>query len=289
MADARSIKRRIKTAKNIAQITQAMEMVAASKMRKAQEQTTMSRPYSSNLNGAVKEIAKKVDTNKHKFLTKGEGEKTLIVLIGPGKGLCGSLISNLQREVMEFKGTHNKDLASIAVGRKAKDISLRLGLNLVAEFPIGLNQPTYELIVPISKIVSDEYIKGNYQKVFVVFTEFVNTLTQRPLVKELLPIEKEEEAKEIVSNVFSEYVFEPNSDSVLESLFPHYVEMELYQLLLEAYASEQSARMMAMKNATDNAKDIMDELTLSYNKIRQSMITNEIADIATASMVIGAN
>jgi F-type H+-transporting ATPase subunit gamma len=288
MADARSIKRRIKTAKNIAQITQAMEMVAASKMRKAQEQTTMSRPYSSNLNIAVKEIAKKVESNQHKFLNSEEGKNTLIVLIGPGKGLCGSLISNLQREVILFKETNSKKIASIAVGRKAKDITLRLGLDLVAEFPIGLNQPTYELIVPISKIVSDEYIKGNYQKVYVVFTEFVNTLSQRPLTKQLLPIEKDEE-KETINNVFSEYIFEPNSDAILESLFPHYVEMQLYQLLLEAYASEQSARMMAMKNATDNAKDIMDELTLSYNKIRQSMITNEIADIATASMVIGAN
>lgn len=290
MADARSIKRRIRTARNIAQITQAMEMVAASKMRKAQEQATATRPYSANLYSVVNDIAKRAEPGKHKYLTSSENvSHRLLVLIGPDKGLCGGLVSNLSREVLAFENTNGSRLSILAVGRKAKDVAIRLGANLVAEFTIGLSQPKYEAIVPVAKFIADGFVSGSYQEVFVGFTEFINTMTQTPALRKLLPIEKQISPQNAQEDLYGEYLFEPNMDSVLDSLLPHYIEMQLYQLLLEAYASEQSARMMAMKNATDNAKDIMDELTLSYNKVRQQIITDEIADIATASMVVGKN
>ena len=289
MADARSIKRRIRTAKNIAQITQAMEMVAASKMRRAQGQTTATRPYSTKLYEAVNNIALKVDSGKHKYLTLPDKvTNRLLVLIGPDKGLCGGLVTSLAREVLVFEKIDGRELSILAIGKKAKDTAIRLGIDLIAEFPIGFTQPKYEFIVPIAKIVADCFTRGDYQEVVVSFTEFVNTMTQNPAIRKLLPIERKV-SPENEQDRFSEYLFEPNIDSILENLLPHYLEMQLYQLLLEAYASEQSARMIAMKNATDNAKDIMDELTLSYNKVRQQIITNEIADIATANIVISSS
>lgn len=286
MADARSIKRRIRTSRNIAQITQAMEMVAASKMRRAQDQTTATRPYSSNLYAIVSDLAQRVESGKNKFLSPPkEIINCLLVLIGPDKGLCGGLVSNLSREVFSFEDLENKKISILAIGKKARDITLRSGIDLIADFPIGLSQPKYEIIVPVAKIITDGFLNGNYQEVFVGFTEFINTMTQRPGIRKLLPVEKPISDGNL-NDAYKEYLFEPNIDSILNSLIPHYLEMQLYQLLLEAFASEQSARMMAMKNATDNAKDIMQELTLSYNKVRQQIITNEIADIATASLVI---
>lgn len=287
MADARSIKRRIRTAKNIAQITQAMGMVAASKMRRAQEQTTATRPYSSNLYAVMNDIAKRVEPGKHKYLASPERVTShLLVLIGPDKGLCGGLISNLAREILVSENASKSELKILAIGRKAKDLAIRFGIKLIAEFPMGLAQPKYEAVISVAKIISEGFIKEEYQEVLVGFTEFVNTMVQRPVIHKLLPIEKQVPESSNEQDTYGEYLFEPNIDKVLDSLLPHYIEMQLYQLLLEAYASEQGARMMAMKNATDNARDIMDELTLSYNKIRQQIITNEIADIATASMVI---
>jgi len=263
-------------------------MVAASKMKKAQEQATATRFYSANLYSVVSDIAKRVEPGKHSYLTSAKNvDHRLLVLIGPDKGLCGGLISNLSREVLAFESTNGSKLSILAVGRKAKNVAIRLGKNLVAEFVIGLTQPKYEVIVPIAKFIADGFTVGNYQEVFVGFTEFINTMTQTPAIRKLLPIEKQISLQNDKEDLYGEYLFEPNIDNVLNSLLPHYIEMQLYQLLLEAYASEQSARMMAMKNATDNAKDIMDELTLSYNKVRQQIITNEIADIATAGMVVG--
>jgi F-type H+-transporting ATPase subunit gamma len=287
MADVRSIKRRIRTAKNIAQITQAMEMVAASKMRRAQEQTLMTRPYSTNLYAIVSHVASKVEPGNHKYLTLPEEvTQSLLVLIGPDKGLCGGLLGNLLREFIEFQN-RVRNISILTIGKKGKDKAIRLGANLIAEFPMGLSQPKYEMVVPIAKIISAGFMKDDFQEVSIAFTEFINTMVQKPTIRKLLPIEKQtlEELQE--NDTYGEYLFEPTMDIVLENLLPHYLEMEIYQVILEAYASEQSARMMAMRNATDNANDIMIELTLNYNKVRQQIITNEIADIATASLVVG--
>jgi F-type H+-transporting ATPase subunit gamma len=285
MASTRIIKRRIKSAKNIAQITKAMQMVAASKMKKAQSQAINTRPYAAELLMAVNSLKGKVDPAQHPLLTASEAEiKEAVVLIAPDKGLCGGLVTNLSRLLLE----KSKNSSFIVLGKKGRDAVLRLGFNIEAYFDLGISQPKYEIVPPVAEIIIAGFITGKFSKVSVVYTKFINTLSQKPITETILPLSLEifVDQKE---ESFKEYLFEPSASSVLDALLPHYVEMELYQIILESYASEQSARMMAMKNASDNAKDIIGELTLSYNKIRQSLITNEIADIATAAMTVGKN
>lgn len=284
MASSRVIKRRIKSAKNIAQITKAMQMVAASKMKKAQNQAINTRPYANELLTAVNSLRGKVDPSIHPLLSSKEEGVEAVVLIAPDKGLCGGLVTNLSRSLLD----KNKNTSFIVLGKKGRDTVLRLGLNIEAYFDLGISQPKYEIVPPIAETIIAGFISGKYSKVSVVYTKFINTLSQKPITETILPLSIEKILDEEQKN-FKEYIFEPNPNHVLDALLPHYVEMELYQIILESYASEQSARMMAMKNASDNAKDIIGELTLSYNKIRQALITNEIADIATSAMTVGKN
>lgn len=285
MASSRIIKRRIKSAKNIAQITKAMQMVAASKMKRAQNQAINTRPYASELLTAVNSLRGKVDPQVHPLLTSSENQTTeAVVLIAPDKGLCGGLVTNLSRVLID----KNKNTSFIILGKKGRDTALRMGFNIEAYFDLGISQPKYEIVPPIAETIIKGFNCGKFSKVSVVYTKFINTLSQKPTTETILPLSLEKILEE-QSESFKEYLFEPNANQVLDALLPHYVEMELYQIILESYASEQSARMMAMKNASDNAKEIIGELTLSYNKIRQSLITNEIADIATAAMTVGKN
>lgn len=286
MASVRAIKRRIKSAKNIAQITKAMQMVAASKMRKAQSQALATRPYASGLYNVVSDLRGKTDINSHPLMRVAEStEREALIIIAPDKGLCGGLVTNLARSIV--KGTEKKPYV-IAVGKKGRDATIRLGLEVEAYFEMGISQPKYEIVIPIAQIIIEGFISGKYSKVDIAYTHFENTLSQHPSQRTLLPINISQTSDtEIAKQALSEYLFEPSPETVLESLLPHYVEMEIYQIILESYASEQSARMMAMKNASDNAKDIIGELTLTYNKVRQTLITNEIADIATAAITVG--
>lgn len=292
MASSRVIKRRIKSAKNIAQITKAMQMVAASKMKKAQASALGTRPYANELLTAVNSLRGKVDPSIHPLLRSGESQnqKEAFVLISPDKGLCGGLITNLARLLVD----KSEQTTFIVVGKKGRDVALRLGANVEAYFDLGISQPKYDIVPPIAELIISGFISGKFSKVTAIYTKFINTLSQKPCYEAILPLSLEkilgetENPKEN-TELYKEYVFEPTPYEVLDALLPHYVEMELYQIILESYASEQSARMMAMKNASDNAKDIIGELTLSYNKIRQSLITNEIADIAVASLALGKN
>lgn len=285
MASSRIIKRRIKSAKNIAQITKAMQMVAASKMKKAQSQAINTRPYATELLTAVNSLKGRVDPTLHPLLTTNEISVTeAVVLIAPDKGLCGGLVTNLSRTLLDI----NKNSSFIVLGKKGRDAALRMGFNIEAYFDLGISQPKYEIVPPIAETIIRGYISGKFSKVSVIYTKFINTLSQKPITETILPLSLEKIVEQ-QEEIFKEYLFEPSANQVLDALLPHYVEMELYQIILESYASEQSARMMAMKNASDNAKDIIGELTLSYNKIRQSLITNEIADIATAAMTVGKN
>lgn len=285
MASTRVIKRRIKSAKNIAQITKAMQMVAASKMKKAQSQAINTRPYATELLTAVNSLKGRVDPSLHPLLTTNEISATeAVVLIAPDKGLCGGLVTNLARVLLE----KDKNTSFIVLGKKGRDAALRMGFNIEAYFDLGISQPKYEIVPPIAKTIITGFISGKFSKVSIVYTKFINTLSQKPVAETILPLSLEKIVEQQEEN-FKEYLFEPSANQVLDALLPHYVEMQLYQIILESYASEQSARMMAMKNASDNAKDIITELTLSYNKVRQTLITNEIADIATAAMTIGKN
>jgi len=300
MANIRNLKRRIKTAKNIAQTTKAMEMVAASRMKKAQLQALEGRPYSENLLMITQRLLGRVKikegTKLEKYFSKinDENKKTAMIIITPDKGLCGALVSNFAKYILRFIRAEGKtilDYDFIIIGKKGKDAILRLNGNIIAQFDSGMTQPKYETVPPIVLLFNQAYQNNQYSKILLVYTHFINTLSQQPKIIQLLPflgfLQEEKEQLQNQENInLSEYLFEPDPENVLTNLLPHYLENELYHARLEAYASEQSARMTAMKNATDNAKDIIGELTLFYNKERQQVITSEIADIATATLSI---
>lgn len=276
MLSTKTIKRKIKSAKNIAKVTQAMEMVAASKMTKAQSSALSGRPYAQSLLAVTKHLTGSDRDASASLLskTKSAGEE-LTIIVAPEKGLCGGLITNLERLINRREGLF------ISVGTKARQIIIRTGHKLYADFTLGLNQPTYLTALPIVQLISDNFRLGKISRVAVVYTHFINTLKQSAVEKVIIPIETPVETK-AGKGAFAQYIFEPSIEELLDDVLQHYLEVQFYQILLEAYASEQSARMVSMKNATDNADGIIDELTLFYNKARQQEITSEIADLVKA-------
>jgi len=285
-ANTRDIRRRIKSVKNTAQITKAMQMVAASKMRKAQQRALAGRPYAELLNKVIVSVRDRVESEAHPLLEQREVKKELVILISTDKGLCGALNTNLFREAGTFDPSITQFIAS---GRKGVAWSARNKRDLVADFALG-DTPTFAQCKAVSKMALEKFLSGEVDKVTVVYTHFVNTLAQQPVKQVLLPISELElpgakaEATAESSDPAGAYLFEPNAASVLDAILPFYVHHELYEMILDARASEQSARMVAMKSATDNAKQLVKDLTLEYNKVRQAGITTEILEIATAQM-----
>lgn len=277
MAILRLIKRRIKTTKNIAQITRAMEMVAASKMRRAQEQTQSSRPYADKLYQVTQELRKRINPKIHPFFSEKKEGKSLIFLIAPEKGLSGALVTNLLRFLLSLPNGSK----FITLGKKSRSLVLKAQGEIVAEFQLGL-RPNYDIVPPIAKIMTDNFLNGEVSEVAVIYSHFVGIMNQEPTAKRLLPITGFDE-KDFLT---FEYLFEPQAQDLLKDLLPHYLEMQIYQTILEAFASEQAARMVAMRAATENAQEIIAELQLVYNKERQQVITTEIADIATAKIAL---
>lgn len=295
MANTRLIKRRIKTTKNIHQITKAMEMVAASKMRRAQEQATASKPYSGKLQETLRRIAQTGSSlwQIHPLLRKNTVGKHVVLLVSSDKGLTGGLATNLFRGTEDFKFSHpeiNGGFEFIVVGRKAREYALKTGATITAEFSNLPERLHFTDSLPISRLILDGYKTKKFRKVTIIYMDFISTLIQKVSVNQLLPIEiapeilaKPEEVIERDVAAHYDYVFEPSPKEILQWLLPYYIEIEIYQTLLEAKASEHSARMVAMKNASDNAKEIMGDLTLEYNKSRQASITSELLDIITAT------
>ncbi|MFC1653461.1 ATP synthase F1 subunit gamma [Patescibacteria group bacterium] len=294
MQSSRIIKRRIKTTKNIRQITKAMEMVAASKMRKAQMQATSSKPYSNKLQESLRRLASSTDTHSHPLLKTNKSGKNIAILIGPDKGLTGGMISNLLKEADMFAGTKNGngDFEFITVGKKAREYAIKMGFDIMAEFSNMADNLSFEETLPISKLILDGYQDGTYKDVCVIYMDFISTLVQKSNLNQILPISvdpllapPETPEKLIEKDVAGryEYIFEPSAQEILDWLLPYYVEVQIYQTILEAKASEHSARMVAMKGASDNAGEIISDLTLAYNKSRQANITNELLDITTAT------
>lgn len=292
MAQARLIKSRIKSATNIAKITKAMEMVAASKMRRSQEQALASRPYTHKLLEMLHTIGKNTDSGLHPLLTRPNPMgPELMILISTDKGLAGSLNTNLFRfassELANMRTPH-----ILAVGRKAREFALKSGVPLVAEFSALPDKLTLADVLPIAEIFVGGFLSGEFSSVRTVHAQFVSTLSQRPEVNLLLPIAldsvsalgSQPQPKDPVGK--KEYVFEPNPKEILEFLLPFYTENGFFQIMLEAKASEHSARMVAMKNASDNAKEIVGSLKLEYNKSRQAGITSELLDITTAALAL---
>jgi len=292
MASTRDIRRRIKSVKNTAQITKAMQMVAASKMRKAQQSALAGRPYASLMNEVLAEVVFYAGDFTHPLMEKREVKKRAVVIISTDKGLCGGLNSNLLREAAKF----DKDTTIyVTAGRKASQFVARTKRQLAAEFTYK-DAPLFGEARAISKFAREMFSKGEVDSVDILFTNFISTLTQRPDALQLLPVG---EIKGVTAGVHGheqseklmkggmEFLFEPSADQVLGELLPHYLNFQVYQILLEAKASEHSALMVAIKNATDNANQLIKDLTLEYNKLRQANITKELLEIASAQMGMG--
>ena len=278
MASARDIRRRIRSVKNTQQITKAMKMVAAAKLRRAQEAVIAARPYAVKLTEVLGRVANAAGDVSHPLLEVRDEKKVAYIVITADRGLCGGFNSNTIRyAVRELKNIDNPSI--IAVGRKARDYFKRLDNVQIAASYVGLGEYVhFGQAQEIAKFVIEKYTEGEFDSVYLVFSEFINTLTQRPTKQKLLPVEppKEKQEKEGVS---ATYTFEPGPEVVLSELLPKYIEVSLYRAILESKAGEQGARMTAMDSATSNAKEMIDKLTLSLNRARQAAITKELAEI----------
>lgn len=288
-ASTRDIRRRIKSIKNTAQITKAMQMVASSKMRKAQQAALAGRPFSDRINKVIVSIRDRVDLSRHGLLEERDVQRELVLTISTDKGLCGALNSNLLRETAKFD-VERTDF--VTAGRKSKQYLSRLKRNILADFELP-DSPTFKDTKVVSSFCIEQFLAGNVDRVTVAFTYFVNTLTQKPVLRPLLPltpfelenVESQEAKTEEAAG--TEYLFEPSATEVLDAILPYYIHFQIYQMVLNARASEHSARMVAMKNATDNANELVKDLTLEYNKLRQASITTELLEISTAQMALG--
>ena len=284
MPTIRQLKRRITSVQNTAKITNALQLVAASKMRRAQDRATQGRPYAEKIQGVLASLASTgeagEDDGKHPFRVQRPVKNIGILHITPDRGLCGALNSNLNREAASFVAETNEPVSMVAVGKKGRDFFLRSELNLAAEFTELGDYPALTQTQTVAKVIMEDYLNGRVDKVFISFGEFINTVNQQPVIKQLLPVIPPEQADgEADDALTQEYIFEPNPLLVYERLLPRYVIMQVHSAILESAASEQSARMVAMKNATDNASDIESELTLTYNKVRQEQITSDLLAI----------
>jgi F-type H+-transporting ATPase subunit gamma len=290
MANTRDIRHRIKSIRNTAQITKAMQMVAASKMRKAQQHALQGRPYAALLNKVLVSLQKRTNPQSHPLLAIRPLKKELILIISTDKGLCGALNTNLFREAVNFDQSKTVFVVS---GKKARQFIARTKRELLADFELK-DSPSFIETKPLSKFCLEKFLRREVDKVSVLFTHFINTISQRAVVHTLLPISSfnlpkgasTEEAKPDLDPMLG-YVFEPKAEELLGVVLPYYIEFIVFQMILDARASEHSARMVAMKNATDNAEQFIKDLTLEYNKMRQAGITTELLEIATAQMALG--
>ncbi len=296
MASTRDIRRRIKSVKNTAQITKAMQLVAAAKMKKAQDQANNGRAYADLMNKILVSLKESAEDSAHPFFSEGKGSKTLVLVIASDKGLCGAFNTNLFKKLLATNVQGEAEY--VTIGRKATQALSRLRKTLIADFPIK-DPAKFPELRSVGKFVQDKFLTGEYSKVLVAFNNFVNTVTVVPTVEALLPVSKvtlggkrsfEGMGSAMVvgetSTDVPQYTFEPSSESVFASILPQYVNNTLYQMLMESRASEHSSRMVSMKNATDNAKQMLKDLNLEYNKLRQAAITNELLEITTAKMAL---
>jgi F-type H+-transporting ATPase subunit gamma len=292
MPSTRDIRRRIKSVKNTAQITKAMQMVASSKMQKAQQGALNFRPFAAMAGELMAHLTGDAGDYRHPLMEAREVRRRAVIIISTDKGLCGALNSNLFREASKYDPTTT---FFIAVGKKAAQFLARTRRKLVAEFTYH-DTPTFSESQAISRFAQDIFLKGEADAVDVLYTRFINTLSQRPDLRELLPLGSAESlisearthaAQAAPASPRMDFLFEPDPATVLDRLVLYFVDFRVAQLLLEAKASEHSARMVAMKNATDNARHLIDHLTLEYNKMRQANITKELLEISSAAMALG--
>ncbi|MBU0619363.1 ATP synthase F1 subunit gamma [Patescibacteria group bacterium] len=286
----RLIKRRVKSAQNIAQLTKAMEMVAASKMKRAQKQAIEAKPYADKVEEITTRVVSQLKKRRAallKYYAQTKIKRHLVIFVTTNKGLCGSLNSNLFRKLfMWLTDRPEQTIDFITLGEKGQLVVLKSKYELVADFS-NLSDFT-QAVGSLMTLVNQGFTQGKYQAVWLVYNEYLSALKYVPRIKRLLPIAKTSLQQQPKSRDY-EYLFEPSQQQVINKLLPFYLEIQIRDAILEAIASEHSARMMAMKNATDNAYSLVDGLTLEYNKVRQQAITAEISDITTAKISMEAN
>ena len=280
MASPGDIRRRINAAKNIKQITRAMQFVAASKLRRAQEATLAARPYSEKIDEVLADVAAVLGSEDHPLLADPTGAKRLLILITTDRGLAGPLNTNTIRFVAREILDHPGDLAVVSVGRKGRDAMRRTRVPIEAHFAGFGDKPAFADVLPLANLITQDFLSGEYGRIDMVYSRFVSTLSQKPILDQILPIQPTEDTEGIPGNQF---IFEPSPAAVLEQLLPRYVATRIFHAVLEGRASEESSRMVAMKNATENAGELIDDLTLVFNKVRQSNITREMIEIATGA------
>lgn len=277
MVNTLRLKRRIKTAQNVSKTTRAMQMIAASKLKRAQQAALASRPYVEKLTLLASNLTGKIDKDSlHPYMKKGASDKEFLIIISPDKGLCGGLVTNL---IKEYLSLQTKDLILLTIGKKAENYLLRTRQEIIASFPFGTTLPSFDFVYPVAKILNEHFLANKVGSVKILTSRFTSIFSQKPVITTLLPMTLPSETEKTSRTL----LFEPSIAAILPDLLKHYLEMSLYQHLLESYLSEQAARMLAMQNATDNARDIIEELTLEYNKARQEKITSEILDISSVS------
>jgi len=294
MPSLKDIRGRIGSVRNIAQITRAMEMVAASRMKRAQDAIIAARPYSDELRDALSRVAAVVDQEIDPLLARRPVRKVALIMITTDRGLAGSLNANAIRTSLRWvhdrvasrNGDGPVEIEAITIGRKGRDGLRRAGVPIAAHFNQLGDRPAFTDVTPIARLVTEDFLEEKYDEIHVAFSTFVSTLTQRPEITQLLPIQQPEQAEgQAAAN--DEYLFEPSPEAVLSRLLPHFVAIDLYRAVLENQASEQSARMIAMRNSTDNAHELIEDLTLVYNKTRQATITREMIEIASGAEALG--
>ncbi len=293
---AKEVKSRIKAAANIGKITKAMELVSVSKMKKAVAMVTASRTYAREAWRVLFDLQKTLNGTQHVFFKDtARPSKVLFVLFSSDRGLCGSFHTNLFlqcRKFIDSLGSIEK-IDCVAVGKKGQDFVVKLGIPLVASFPHHSVSHLLDHVQSLSLLITNQFVEGAYDHVFLVYTDFVSAVRQEPIVHKLLPLSRSESLGSVGTNGDSsnhndvfDFVFEPDRSFVLESIVPRLLEVQIYQAALESYASEQAARMMAMKNAADSASEMVADLTFLFNQVRQAAITREIAEISAGKAVV---
>jgi len=278
MPSVRDIRRRIRSVDNTAKVTNAMSLIAASKMRRAQNSVLEGRPYSLKIQEVIAHLAAQPmddESSAQPLLAVRPVEKATVLMISPDRGLCGGLHANLNRRVGQFILNQEVPIQAIAVGRKGRDFMARTNQDLKATFTDLGETPLLVDTHAISHMVIDSYCDGEADEVYLAYTQYVSTMVQEPVIEKLLPIAP----AELTASESVGYIYEPGNLAVLQNLLPRFVEMQIYHAILEAIASEQSARMVAMRAATDNASELAGDLTLTMNKLRQESITNELLDL----------
>jgi F-type H+-transporting ATPase subunit gamma len=294
VATLKEIRGRIGSVRNISQITRAMEMVAASRMKRAQDAILAARPYSDELREVLERVSAALGEEHDPIFARREVRRIGLIVVTTDRGLAGSLNANAIRAVLRYvseRGANANagpapEVEVITVGRKGRDMLRRFGITIAGHFPQFGDRPGFTDVTPLARLVIDDFRAGRYDEITIAYSTFITTLSQRPVIRTLLPVERPHVGEE-TERTSAEYLFEPSPQDVLARLLPHYVAVDLYRAILENNASEQSARMIAMRNATDNAEELIEDLTLVYNKTRQANITREMIEIASGAEALG--